>query len=69
MTYTNSLKHDILKSVKQFWYGYKVCEGCDVLLSEDVYVCPVCKAYRFDTTKERIISEANKLIDQYIVIE
>jgi len=59
-------KEDILESVKRFWFGYKVCEGCETLLGEEVYVCPICKAYRFDDTKERIVQTAEELIKTYI---
>jgi hypothetical protein len=59
-------KEDILESVKRFWFGYKVCEGCDTLLGEEVSVCPVCKAYRFDDSKEQIVSVAEKLLNKYI---
>jgi len=66
MLHTIAQKEDILKSVKRFWFGYKVCDGCDTLLGEEVSVCPVCRAYRFDDTKERIISVAEELIEKYI---
>jgi len=66
MFHTATQKGDILESVKRFWFGYKVCEGCDTLLGEEIPVCPICKAYRFDDSKERIITVAEELIEKYI---
>lgn len=59
-------KEYIIKSVKRFWFGYKVCEGCDILLTEDMSVCPVCKSYRFDDTKERVVQAAEELLNNKI---
>ena len=66
---TNKQKEDIIESVKRFWFGYKVCEGCDILLAEEMHVCPVCKAYRFNDSKECIITAAEKLLEKYNTTE
>jgi hypothetical protein len=41
--------------------GYKVCEGCDSIVGSAVALCPNCHSYRFDTTSERVISQAKIL--------
>mgnify|MGYP001357054027 CR=1 FL=1 len=47
--------------VRSYWIEYKVCEGCDVVIEDSIYVCPVCKAYRFDKSKERIFQALEQL--------
>jgi hypothetical protein len=66
---TNEQKEYIIESVKRFWFGYKVCEGCDIILAEDMPICPVCNAYRFDDSKERVVEVAEKLLERYLSTE
>lgn len=37
---------------------WKVCEGCDRLVSAVRTSCPACHAYRFDRDKKRVIAAA-----------
>jgi hypothetical protein len=62
VTSTNEYSKYVSQTVKKFWYGYKVCEGCDSLITEDIYVCPRCKAYRFDDSKKAVLKAADELI-------
>lgn len=40
---------------------YKVCEGCGSIVVSRAVSCPSCHGYRFDTTPERIVSQAQAL--------
>lgn len=53
---------DIKKEIKNTWFWYKVCEGCEtVLLYENVF-CPKCRGYHFDENRKRVI---NLIIEKY----
>lgn len=41
--------------------SYKVCEGCDSIVSNATSLCPACHAYRFDTSPNRVITQARLL--------
>ncbi|HEY8966582.1 MAG TPA: hypothetical protein VIM58_09070 [Candidatus Methylacidiphilales bacterium] len=41
--------------------NYKVCEGCESILSKNVATCPTCRGYRFDSDFGRVITHANVL--------
>ncbi len=41
--------------------GYKVCEGCDSIIGHGAALCPNCHSYRFDTSSERVIFQAQIL--------
>ena len=41
--------------------GYKVCEGCDSIVTERVATCPNCNGYRFDEAPDSVISQAKIL--------
>jgi hypothetical protein len=41
--------------------GYKVCEGCDSIVGIGAAICPNCHSYRFDSTAERVIFQAQLL--------
>ena len=41
--------------------NYKVCEGCDSIVSERVGTCPNCYGYRFDEDEARVIEQARVL--------
>ncbi len=40
---------------------YKVCEGCESIVMLQAVTCPNCHGYRFDTSAERIRSQAEIL--------
>ncbi len=40
---------------------FKVCEGCDSIVTERVVNCPNCHGYRFDESPERVIEQARLL--------
>lgn len=40
---------------------FKVCEGCDSIVSARVATCPNCHGYRFDDTPEMVIQQARLL--------
>ena len=37
---------------------YKVCEGCDSIVSIGSVLCPNCHSFRFDESRTRVISQA-----------
>ena len=40
---------------------YKVCEGCESIVTAKVNSCPNCHSYRFDSDLKRIVSQAKLL--------
>ena len=54
----------LAKTIKRFWFGYKICEGCDSIVLVETSVCSICKAYRFDEDKKRIFDTADELLTQ-----
>jgi recombinational DNA repair protein RecR len=60
----NEKRKYMVKLIKKFWYGYKVCEGCDALVNEEVPVCPICRVYRFDNSKERVFEIADRILTE-----
>jgi hypothetical protein len=40
---------------------YKVCEGCESIVTLNSNTCPNCHGYRFDDEQERVISQARIL--------
>jgi uncharacterized paraquat-inducible protein A len=42
-------------------HQYKVCEGCESIVTADTTTCPSCHSYRFDSAPQRIISQAQLL--------
>lgn len=38
--------------------GYKVCEGCDSIVTGRVATCPNCFGYRFDETPATVVAHA-----------
>jgi hypothetical protein len=40
---------------------YKVCEGCDSIVTERVATCPSCHGYRFDGDPGAVIEQARIL--------
>lgn len=41
--------------------AYKVCEGCDSIVSSSVTMCPNCHGYRFDASPNRVVGHALEL--------
>ncbi len=41
--------------------NFKVCEGCDSIVTARVVDCPNCHGYRFDESPERVIEQARLL--------
>jgi rRNA maturation endonuclease Nob1 len=40
---------------------FKVCEGCESIVSAKVVLCPSCHAYRFDGRAAAVIKQADIL--------
>ena len=40
---------------------YKICEGCESIVSRRVPICPNCSGYRFNTAKQAIVNQARLL--------
>jgi RNA polymerase subunit RPABC4/transcription elongation factor Spt4 len=41
--------------------NFKVCEGCDSIVTARVVNCPNCHGYRFDESSERVVEQARHL--------
>ena len=41
--------------------NYKICEGCDSIVSERVATCPNCYGYRFNEEPDAVIRQAKLL--------
>ena len=41
--------------------AYKVCEGCDSIVTAEVVICPNCHGYRFDGDPARVVDQAVEL--------
>jgi len=47
----------IKQEIKNTWFWYKVCEGCEgVVLFSDVF-CPKCRGYHFNENRLRVIDQ------------
>jgi hypothetical protein len=40
---------------------FKVCEGCDSIVTRRVALCPNCNSYRFDESPEAVVAQAKAL--------
>jgi hypothetical protein len=40
---------------------YKVCEGCDSIVTERVATCPSCHGYRFNSDPKAVVEQAQIL--------
>ena len=49
-----------IKIMTEPW-KYKVCEGCDSILTETAVICPSCKSYRFDFEEVSVVNMAKDL--------
>lgn len=38
--------------------NYKICEGCDSIVSCKAILCPSCHAYNFDSDEFRVVDQA-----------
>ena len=52
-----------IKILAEPW-NYKVCEGCDSIVTEKTIICPNCKAYRFDDNNISVGNMAKKLAQE-----
>ena len=41
--------------------SYKICEGCDSIVTRRVAICPNCSGYRFNKGRQAIIDQARLL--------
>lgn len=41
--------------------GFKVCEGCESIVSVKPVTCPNCHGYRFDESPEAVVRQARML--------
>ena len=41
--------------------NFKVCEGCESIVTARVVTCPNCLGYRFDESAERVVEQAGLL--------
>lgn len=41
--------------------AFKVCEGCESIVTAKTTVCSNCSAYRFDNSPQRVIEQAKLL--------
>ena len=40
---------------------YKICEGCDSIITAQSNICPNCHSYRFETDRHLVIEQAQAL--------
>ncbi len=41
--------------------NYKICHGCESILTVEVPTCPNCHAYRFEGEQTLVIAQAERL--------
>lgn len=44
--------------------NFKICEGCDSVVTLKTVICPGCKAYRFNGNIEDIITHTEMLAER-----
>lgn len=54
-------KRQRLAAIKRNPKIWQVCEGCEALVRWDLGICPICHAYRFDTSADRVKAAATAL--------
>ena len=59
--YEFDTRKEAAEYIIDYWEHYKVCEGCDSIVTLKTRVCPVCAAYRFDASKKTIVTMAREL--------
>jgi len=40
---------------------YKICEGCDSIVSKITRICPNCHSYRYNENKSDVMNQAVRL--------
>ena len=40
---------------------YKICEGCDSVVTKKTVVCPSCHAYRFNEDEDYVIKHTKEI--------
>ena len=43
-------------------WNYKICEGCDSIVTQQTSICPNCKSYRFNEDVDILIDHVKKLV-------
>lgn len=51
-------KQEAIDYIREAYFLFKVCECCDSIVTYDCAVCIVCRNYRFDDTRKRVIEQA-----------
>lgn len=51
-------REDAIEYIRESYFLFKVCECCDSIVEHDCAVCYVCKNYRFDNSRKRILQQA-----------
>ena len=41
--------------------AYKICEGCDSIVTRKTRLCPSCHAYRFNEDEDYIVEHTKKI--------
>ncbi len=41
--------------------GYKICEGCESIVTTRAALCPSCHSYRFDARGDMVVEQAMSL--------
>jgi len=52
-------KRDAIEYIREAYFLFKVCECCDSIVEHDCAVCLVCKNYRFDDSRKRVLEQAS----------
>ena len=43
---------------------FKICEGCDSIVTLQTAICPSCKSYRFNEDMEEVVKQTKLLSDR-----
>ena len=57
-------RSEIALKIKASPRKYKVCECCGSIVVLKASVCPNCNAYRFDTSTESVVTQAEYLANR-----
>jgi len=44
------------------WSDFKVCVGCDSILSKSANKCPLCHTYRFEGDSGKVEAQAQEIL-------
>jgi len=50
-------RDEAIEYIREAYFLFKVCECCDSIVEHDCAVCYVCKNYRFDDSRKRILQQ------------